>query len=169
MWVKTETIGNYEINEKGEVRNCKNKKIIKPFRNKCGYIYVSLNANGKQKNYRLHRLIAKAFIPNPNNYPYINHIDMNKTNNDISNLEWCTNSQNMKHAYAIKPMLFTEEHKKAVMKNAQKAWLKTSKKISHYVNGEKVKTYKSINSASKDIGRSRKYISKRIGYEWRYE
>lgn len=169
MWVKTDTIGNYEINEKGEIRNHKNNRIIKPFKNKNGYIYVSLNANGKQKNYRLHRLIAKAFIPNPNNYPYINHIDMDKTNNDISNLEWCTNSYNMKHAFANKPRIYTEEQKKILKKNVENAWIKTSKKISRYVDGKKIKTYKSISSASKDIGRSRKYISKRIGYEWRFE
>lgn len=64
-----------------------------------GYYQSSFTENGKKHYVRLHRLLALAFIPNPNNYPQVNHIDGNKLNNDISNLEWATNSQNTKHGY----------------------------------------------------------------------
>jgi hypothetical protein len=60
-----------------------------------GYIRVELEG----KSYTLHRLVATSFIPNPENKPQINHIDGNKTNNCVSNLEWCTNSENQLHAY----------------------------------------------------------------------
>ena len=59
-----------------------------------GYIVVGLSKNGKQKNYKVHRLVAIAFISNPNNYVEINHIDENKHNNNVDNLEWCTRKYN---------------------------------------------------------------------------
>jgi len=64
-----------------------------------GYKTMSLWINNAQKGLRVHRELAKAFIPNPNEYRCVNHKDGNKLNNDISNLEWCTHSQNNQHAY----------------------------------------------------------------------
>lgn len=66
------------------------EKFLKKYEDKDGYIKVSLNKNAKSKAYAVHRLIAGAFIPNPNNYPCINHKDENKQNNKLENLEWCT-------------------------------------------------------------------------------
>ena len=64
-----------------------------------GYPYVALpKGDGKSKNMLVHRLVATAFIENPDNLPQVNHIDENKTNNDVTNLEWCTASQNMRHS-----------------------------------------------------------------------
>lgn len=62
-------------------------------------MYVSLNKNGKSFNKRLHILVAKAFISNPNNYLQVNHIDGNKENNNLENLEWCTSSYNVRDMY----------------------------------------------------------------------
>lgn len=65
-----------------------------------GYFRVSLSKNGCSKTYKVHRLVAEAFIPNPNLLPQVNHIDGNKENNVVDNLEWCSQSENMLHAYA---------------------------------------------------------------------
>lgn len=64
-----------------------------------GYEYVCLRKHGKNRNFMIHRLVAEAFVPNNDGLPCINHKDGNKHNNDIKNLEWCTHSQNRKHAY----------------------------------------------------------------------
>ena len=65
------------------------------------YKAISITQKGKQKHYYIHRLVAEAFIPNPNNYPMVNHIDGNSLNNNVDNLEWCTAQQNTIHAYKL--------------------------------------------------------------------
>lgn len=67
--------------------------------NKWRYLNIGLNKNSKQKRFNVHRLVALHFVPNPNNLPHINHKDGNKHNNSSDNLEWCTSSDNAKHAY----------------------------------------------------------------------
>lgn len=64
-----------------------------------GYVRVSLTKNGQTKNYLVHRLVAKQFIPNPDNLPQVNHKNGNKCDNTVGNLEWCTAKENKKHAY----------------------------------------------------------------------
>lgn len=75
--------------------------ILSDVDNGNGYRIVNLKFNGKQKMYTVHRLVAEAFIPNPMNLPQVNHIDGDKSNNKLENLEWCDKSHNMKHAYKI--------------------------------------------------------------------
>lgn len=92
----------YAVNENGQVWSFRNSIFLKNQKNTAGYSQVSFSFNGKVLNKRVHRLVAEAFIPNPNNYLEINHIDGNKENNSIGNLEWCTRSENIKHSFAIK-------------------------------------------------------------------
>lgn len=74
--------------------------MLKLYKNKKnGYVYVNLNKNNKSYNKRVHILVAKSFIANPNNYKQINHIDGNKQNNCVNNLEWCDSSYNIKDMY----------------------------------------------------------------------
>jgi hypothetical protein len=87
----------YLISESGEVYNTKRKVYLKTNKAQRGYRAVRL---GKLKIF-VHRIVAELYILNPNNYPYINHIDGNTSNNHVSNLEWCTQGQNVKHAYDI--------------------------------------------------------------------
>lgn len=101
--------GAYQISNLGNVRSLdryvkdknrtqfiKGKRLKKGKRNT--YYVISLNKNGSRKSYQIHRLVAEAFIPNPNNYPVVNHIDENRTNNRIENLEWCTQKYNINHS-----------------------------------------------------------------------
>lgn len=81
---------------------CKsNEKQCKLDIYKNGYVYVHLSIGGRAKHVQVHRLVAMAFIPNPNNLPQVNHKDGNKTNNSVDNLEWCTAGENERHAYRI--------------------------------------------------------------------
>lgn len=86
--------GLYEVSDQGLVKSLGNDKILKPTVNHAGYLYVNLYKGGKCKHYFVHRLVANAFIPNDNETYQINHKDENKTNNDISNLEWVSPKYN---------------------------------------------------------------------------
>lgn len=92
--------GLYEISNFGYVKSfCKKTggSIIKNILGQNGYYKVNLMKRGKRKQPYIHRLVAQAFIPNPENKPEVNHIDGNKLNNHVSNLEWCTSKENSLH------------------------------------------------------------------------
>ena len=98
-----EFCGVIEINENGEIRslarNGTPEKILKQTVGTNGYLKVSFRVCGKSYTKNVHRLLAENFIPNQENHPCVNHIDGNKLNNDLSNLEWCSHSTNAKHAF----------------------------------------------------------------------
>lgn len=102
---------NYEVSNTGLVRNKKRQRILKPSPNGFGYYQVGLYREGKQKFLRVNRLVALAFIPNPLGKPYVNHINGRTTDNNVSNLEWCTQKENVRHAYdtGLIPTKYTEE------------------------------------------------------------
>ena len=89
--------GYYTVNPHGDVFSLKSGKIMKPCRSNNGYMQVHLTKDGTTKSFKIHRLVAEAFIPNPLNLPQVNHIDENKENNEAWNLEWCTASYNMNY------------------------------------------------------------------------
>ena len=103
--------GLYQISNLGRVKSlgrksysnvCLKDKILNPaLECKNGYKRVCLCKDGKEKRIKVHRLVAQAFIPNPDNKPIINHKDGNKLNNSVDNLEWISRSDNVKHAYQI--------------------------------------------------------------------
>lgn len=97
--------GLYQISNLGKIRN-KSNKIMHTKPSKDGYVRILLCKDGKYKSHYVHILVAKAFIPNPTNKAEVNHIDANKSNNCVSNLEWVTRSENHYHAVkmGLKPI-----------------------------------------------------------------
>ena len=93
--------GLYAVTSCGRVWSYKNKKFLEPSADKKGYLKVNLFKNGKYKTYKVHRLVAVAYIPNPDNLPQINHKDENKTNNCLQNLEWCDSKYNNNYGTRI--------------------------------------------------------------------
>lgn len=105
--------GYYQVSNMGRVKSLSrpiytiethkmyriSKEKIKCFKiDKDGYRTVTLSIDGNDKTFKVHRLVAQAFIPNPNNLPEVNHIDLDRSNNFVNNLEWCIHSDNIKHS-----------------------------------------------------------------------
>lgn len=158
--------GIYQISNLGRVKSLRTynsfkktyyyrEKILKGKIDTNGYVMVCL-CKGKQKYVRVHRLVAEAFIPNPHNYPIINHKDENKQNNCVDNLEWCSYLYN--NTYGTKN------------KNICK------KVIQYDLNGNFIKEYCSINEASRQLKISHSSIILALkgktkhahGYKWKY-
>lgn len=125
--------GLYQVSNLGRVRSLdrvdskgrhKCGQIMKLSLNEKGYVKITLWKNGKKKDYKVHRLVAQAFIPNPNNLPEVNHIidDFeHRSDNRVENLEWCTHEYNLnygnrskRHSEAIKGRKLSEEHKRKI-------------------------------------------------------
>lgn len=85
------------IIKRGKVNVSRRGQILKPVIRRLGYSFVTL-CKDKKDNVAIHRLVAQAFIPNPDEKPFVNHIDFDPTNINVKNLEWCTQSENMQHS-----------------------------------------------------------------------
>lgn len=118
--------GLYEISNMGNFKSLPKKGSSKILLMKSrhvdistGYIAIQLHKNNKMLTKRIHRLVASTFIPNPNNYPVVNHIDGNKKNNQVDNLEWCTYSENSLHAInsGLSKPIWGEKHPQAKLSN----------------------------------------------------
>lgn len=142
-WREVKEYSNYEVNQFGEIRHKTRKKVLKPRSNNGGYQYVNFKINGKNINFAVHRIVANAFIPNPNGYTEINHKDYDRTNNCVDNLEWVSSSQNKQHAY------LKDENKNS----RGKAVVQRSK------DGVYIKTFETISKAAKEMNCSVSAIS----------
>jgi hypothetical protein len=114
FWDTHDEFPNYEISEKGVVKNLTTKKIVKGSIDGDGYVMVTLFKDQTRKSFRLHRLVATLFCKNPDKTKntVVNHIDGNKTNNNYTNLEWTTPLENTRHA--VKSGLLQNKQKRAV-------------------------------------------------------
>lgn len=168
----SEVNNRYEININGIIRNSITKQILKPIIRQ-GYLCISLRKTKscrQSSSFRIHRLIGIYFIPNPYNKPIINHIDGNKLNNNIDNLEWVTHSENEIHSYR---KLGKKTNKPHIGKfNSDN---KSSKPVKQIKNGILIKIWPSINEAGRN-GYSISHISAvcnkkekfHKGYIWEY-
>lgn len=113
VWMDIEGFeGFYQVSNMGQVKSIpriikrdyrgnakRNGKLLKQSKTRKGYLRITMQCNGVKKQVSVHTIVAKAFIPNTNNYPQVNHKNGDKTKNNALNLEWCTNSMNTQHAY----------------------------------------------------------------------
>lgn len=124
IWKPVPDYPAYEVSNFGRVKSFwfSKPRILKPILGH-GYLYVNLCKADKSKQIRkqisIHRLVATAFIPNPSGKREVNHIDGNKSNNHVSNLEWATSSENERHAVAMDLIKQGEEHHRAKLTNEQ--------------------------------------------------
>lgn len=154
--------GKYQISNLGRVKSLCRKKgaILKTRINEFGYEIVGISRHGKRKNIRVHRLVAEAFIFNPNGFPCVNHKDENKSNNNVENLEWCTYQYNNTYGNRIKKQLAVTG-KPVVQKS---------------IGGRFIAVYPSMAQAQKNTGVDFRNISKCCvgrhktagGYVWEY-
>ena len=158
-WSRVRSMDRLVIYKNG-VKRFFESEILKPSYDKGGYLRVGLTKDKKQTHHFLHRLVAIAFIPNPNNYPQVNHKDENPKNPKVENLEWCTDKYNKNYGTAIKRRVE-----------------KRSKKVYQYdLQGNLIKIWISTNEAGRN-GYEAKNISacclgkrkKHKGYIWSYE
>ena len=159
LWRKVpiEEFCDYEISSYGRVRH--NLKMIKPSITR-GYHSVGLtSAKHKRSTIHIHKLVALAFIPNPEMKKWINHKDGNKTNNHVDNLEWCTPSENQKHSWKNGMTTFTSNMRMAVTATILKEVEKQKKKVSCFRNGVLIETYESASEAARQIQGSQAHIS----------
>lgn len=105
---------DYLINRKGEVYSKKTNKFLKPWLDSKGYLQVQLLKNGNKYSFKVHRLVAIVFLPNPNNLPEVNHKDENKQNPNLDNLEWCTVKYN--NNYGTRGYRVSQSNKKSLLR-----------------------------------------------------
>lgn len=164
--------GHYMIDACGNVFSLKRGKIMTPCRSNNGYMQVHLSINGNGKSHKVHRLVAKAFIPNPYNLPQINHKDENKENNVVENLEWCTQSYNMNYHDGQKRRATNRDYEEISKKRSEIQ----SKEVTQYdLDGRIVAIWRNAYIAEKH-GYNRGMINQcclgnkksHKGYTWKY-
>lgn len=165
--------GLYEVSSLGRIRSlnhavidsCGKKqhfkgRLLKPCCTSGNYLIVTLHKGSQKKNFLVHRLVASAFVPNPHNYPQINHKDENKHNNKISNLEWCTAHYNNFYGSHMRRAIVTRRSnvnwKRSIVKNAE-ARKKTV--IQCNMNGQTLKVWPSLSEVEKKLKINRSNIS----------
>lgn len=156
--------GIYEASNQGRVRSLEHKntrgQVVRPIiratkPNNRGYIQICLSKDGRQEYKLLHRIVAEAFISNPLNLPQINHIDENKNNNNISNLEWCTNMYNRHFGTGLERAMANRDHKEIARKTA----LKKLKPIKEHLPNGDIREWLGAAVAARDLGITRSCIS----------
>lgn len=140
-----------------------------------GYQFVQLYKDNRMKNIYVHKLVAQAFIPNIDNKPEVNHIDGNKLNNSVKNLEWVTSNENNKHKWSTGLQRFSEKQSKITKENNQKYKSRPIKQLD--LQGNYIRTWGNAHEASRQLGIDRSCISQCCnngrnktagGYKWSF-
>jgi hypothetical protein len=142
--------GLYSIDRVLGVYSHLSNKYLKPVKQSNGYLTYNLYKDGKPKMFTAHRLLMTSFVPNPNNYPCVNHIDSDKENNSLGNLEWCTYSHNIKHGYDSGRVSWNKGKKWPEMSRIKSGGANpNARSVRDFKTG---KVYSTIVEASNDMG-----------------
>lgn len=170
--------GLYRISNTGKVLSLhymggNKSRELKPKVHKKGYLWVLLRNNGKEGHYLIHRLVAEAFIENPNNFLYVNHKDENPQNNNSTNLEWCTHEYNVHYSM--------DRHPERINSRGNRYGIRKSNEIDARINqfsmnGTFICQYKNLSAITRAKGYDRANIYKccrhirksAYGYKWEY-
>lgn len=170
IWKDIEGYENYQVSNYGRVKSLKfgKERIKNPKKINGGYFQIGLNKNGKTKGHLIHRLVAEAFIPNPDNLPIINHKDEDKTNNHVENLEWCSYKYNSNYGSC-------QQRRADRLRDINNT--KSSKTVYQYsLEDEFIKKWPSTMEIERQLGFSHNKISRcclggrptAYGFKWRY-
>lgn len=164
--------GYYQISNLGRVKSFKHKspRIMKPHHDKKGYARLILRKSGKDIPNLVHRLVAKAFIPNPQNLPEVNHKDENPSNNVLTNLEWCDKKYNNNYGTKIERGVANRDARAIGDKNSMAV-------LQLDINGNLIKEWKSATACREELGFDNSVIAKcckgklktGYGYTWKYK
>ena len=165
IWKLVADYPNYSVSNYGRVRNNKTGYILKPLEVGFGYVVVELwNKNGP-KSKKIHRLVAEAFLPNPDKKPQVNHIDGNKKNNRLDNLEWVTASENMKHSYDSKIRVPHQERPVRIVETGE--IFKSVKECAEKIEGHDCDISRCLRqSTAKGLTQANGYTHKGLHFEY---
>lgn len=161
--------GLYKISNLGRVVSYSrgNPYFMKPVLQANKYVKVQFRKNRKFKNFRVHRLVAEHFIPNPDNKPYVNHIDGDKSNNKVSNLEWLDESENSLHSVRVLKNVVKRRHKTGINLYNGEKFFSTYKEVFEFLNGiNKIKESTTIKSLRTRLHTAINKNQKAYGYYW---
>lgn len=148
--------GLYQISNEGRVWSVRKQRILSPHKKNNGYLEILLTpVNGKRKYERVHRLVALAFIEQPDGCTVVNHLDGDKTNNRVDNLEWCTVQRNTKHAFDNNLGGFQERQREIT----EKARASNTKQYQVWKDDKLVGTYFGLKETAKAAGCNEKTVS----------
>lgn len=183
IWKEIKGYPNYQVSNMGRIKRLstgyyrRTEKILKPQLQNNGYLHIQLSQKNKTKCILVHRLIAQVFIPNPNNLPQVNHINEDKTDNRVENLEWCDRKYNINYGNGISKRVKTNKENGTYKKIGEINSKIRSKSILQFSKDNSfIRKWDSATQVERELGYDRKQVCSCLknrqktakGFKWVY-
>ena len=183
IWKEIEGYPNYQVSNMGRVKRLstgyyrRTEKILKPQLQNNGYLHIKLSQKDKTKCILVHRLVAQVFIPNPNNLPQVNHINEDKTDNRVENLEWCDRKYNINYGNGISKRVKTNKENGTYKKIGEINYKNFSKSILQFSKDNSfIRRWDCIMDVQRELGYDNRQICSCLknrqktakGFKWVY-